>query len=591
MTLSALAFLTACDDKGGEKTSWLDWLKKKDEPKLQALSIDVPGYSSETLAGDYLAGQFAQYRQDWKTASLYMDKLIALDPKNIELQQRAMVLAMEAGDYSRAIALSRKVLDVDNKNLLALLFTGVDEMVHQQYTDSTHTLSKMPENGIADFVRPILSAWNDATKNKFDEDGLIAGGPLHAYHALLIADYLGKVKDPDKYFVNVVTGGGADRHILEMMGDVYARQGDEKLADKIYDTLIQQSAQEGIYSSRDKFIAEKKEHPEKAASSRIKTPEEGAAEAFYNIARILYQDQSDDSALVFLQLSQYLDPSKEDAKMLLASTMMKAGHTDDAVALYQAVKPGSPGYPEAQRSAAELLENSGKLDESIAFLEKKYAQEKDIDYLVQIGDAYRRADKFAESIKAYDRAIDALGGKVSSDDWNILYARGMSYERDGQTKKAEADLEAALEFQPNHPYLLNYLGYTWADQGIKLDKAKELIEKAATIKPDDGYILDSLGWVYYKTGDYAQAAAELEKAVELVPYDSTINDHLGDAYWQVGRKQEARFQWERALNHTKNDAEKAPLLAKIADGLTIEKKAPVQEAKSRAGGDDAVKPQ
>lgn len=277
--------------------------------------------------------------------------------------------------------------------------------------------------------------------------------------------------------------------------------------------------------------------------------------------------------------------------MLLASTMMKAGHTDDAVALYQAVKPGSPGYPEAQRSAAELLENSGKLDESIAFLEKKYAQEKDIDYLVQIGDAYRRADKFAESIKAYDRAIDALGGKVSSDDWNILYARGMSYERDGQTKKAEADLEAALEFQPNHPYLLNYLGYTWADQGIKLDKAKELIEKAATIKPDDGYILDSLGWVYYKTGDYAQAAAELEKAVELVPYDSTINDHLGDAYWQVGRKQEARFQWERALNHTKNDAEKAPLLAKIADGLTIEKKAPVQEAKSRAGGDDAVKPQ
>lgn len=591
MTFSALALLTACDDKGGEKTSWLDWLKKKDEPKLQALNFDPSAYSSETLAGDYLAGQFAQYRQDWKTASLYMDKLIALDPQNIELQQRAMVLAMEAGDYSRAIALSRKVMDEDNKNLLALLFIGVDEMVHQQYDASTHTLSKMPENGIADFVRPILSAWNDATKNKFDEDGLIAGGPLHAYHALLIADYLGKVKDPDKYFVNVVTGGGADRHILEMMGDVYARQGDKKLADKIYDTLVQQSAQEGIYSSRDKFITEKKEHPEKAAGSRIKTPEEGAAEAFYNIARILYQDQSDDSALVFLQLSQYLDPSKEDAKMLLASTMMKAGHTDDAVALYQSVKPGSPGYPEAQRSAAELLENSGKLDESIAFLEKKYAEEKDIDYLVQIGDAYRRADKFADSIKAYDRAIDALGGKVSADDWNILYARGMSYERDGQMKKAEADLEAALEFQPNHPYLLNYLGYTWADQGIKLDKAKELIEKAATIKPDDGYILDSLGWVYYKTGDYAQAAAELEKAVELVPYDSTINDHLGDAYWHVGRKQEARFQWERALNHTKDDAEKAPLQEKIADGLTIEKKPPVQEAKSRAGGDSAVKPQ
>lgn len=591
LTFTALALLAGCDDNGGQssKTSWLEWLKQKDEPKLSLsiTGITAPNYVRETQAGNYLAGQFAQYRQDWGMANKYLDKVMALDPKNIDLQQRAMILSMQAGDTTRAVALARKVLEEDDKNLLGLLFVGIDEMQRGEYKQSIHTLKKMPSNGIADFVRPILIAWAEAPEGRFDEDALIANGPLHAYHALLIKDYLGKVDDPEKYFINVLTGGGADKHILEMMGDAYARQGNSTLSNKIYDTLLMQGETAGS-SSRQKLLQEKREKPDLAVSSKIQTPAQGAAEAFYNMARILYQDQSDDSALVFIRLSQFLDPSKEDVRMLLASSMIRAGHIEDAVALYKAVKIGSPGYPESQRSAAELLEQEGRIDEAIAFLNQKFEEEKDINYLIQIGDVYRRADRHADAIKAYDRAVDTLGGKVSSDYWNLLYARGMSYERIGNLSKAEKDLEAALEFRPDHPYLLNYLGYSWADQNKKLDKALELISKAVDLKPDDGYIVDSLGWVYYKLGEYENAVAELEKAIELVPYDPTINDHLGDAYWQVGRKQEARFQWARALNHTKEEADKPSLELKISEGL-MNKKAPVQEAKSRVPDTTPVK--
>lgn len=242
LALSAIALLSGCDDNDGQKSSWLEWLIGKDDPKAQqVLMAGLPAdYTRETTSGNYLASQFAQYRQDWGNANKYIDRLIQLDPENIDLQQRAMILAMQSGDADRAIMLARKVLEEDNKNLLGLLFIGIDELSRQQYDDAIHTLGKMPQNGIADFIRPILIAWAKAPDKKVDLDALIANGPLHAYHALLIADYAGPVADPDKYFVNVVTGGGADIHVLEMMADVFARQGKQDLAKKIYDSLFEE---------------------------------------------------------------------------------------------------------------------------------------------------------------------------------------------------------------------------------------------------------------------------------------------------------------------------------------------------------------
>lgn len=566
----ALALLAGgCDDKdsaaGNSLTGWVDG----HDGGNQASILSNDNYVRETQSGNYLATQFAQYRQDWKTANEYLDRLIKLDPENVDLQQRAMILAMQAGDSNRAIGMARNVANKHSDNLLAQLFVGVGHMEQQEYAQAARSFAKMPENSIGDFIRPILIAWSRAADKKVDEDALIANGPLHAYHALLIADYVGKVKEPEKYFINVVTGGGADKHMLEVMADIYSRQGKPELAKKIYDTLLSQ--EEETSSSRDRNLMAKRDSALPVTANRIQTPAQGAAEAFYNMARILVQDQSDESALVFARLSQYLDPAKEDVRMLMAGMMIRAGHVDQAITFYKSIKPGSPGYPESMRSVAELLEREGKVDEAVSFLEEQYLAQKDIEYLIQIGDTYRRAEKHNDAIKAYDRAMDALGGKVSSDHWNLFYARGMSHERAGNFKKAESDLETALEFRPEQPYLLNYLGYSWADQGKKLDKARELIEKAVTLKPDDGYIVDSLGWVYYKIGDYEQAVGELERAVELVPYDATINDHLGDAYWKVGRRSEARFQWQRALNNSKEDKQKAAISLKISDGLKDEK--------------------
>jgi tetratricopeptide (TPR) repeat protein len=221
----------------------------------------------------------------------------------------------------------------------------------------------------------------------------------------------------------------------------------------------------------------------------------------------------------------------------------------------------------AQHTAAELLHEAGRTDEAVALLNTLYEKRHDPDSLIRIGDLYRNQQDFEDALAIYDRVGELLPKPTPKEYWYLLYARGMTNERLGHWEQAESDLKTALEYQPGHPYIMNYLGYAWADKGIHLDESLKMLEEASALQPHDGYITDSLGWVNYKIGHYDDAVPHLERAVELLPYDSEINNHLGDAYWKVGRKVEARFQWERARNYSKDQKLSDILTAKLKKGL------------------------
>ncbi len=167
------------------------------------------------------------------------------------------------------------------------------------------------------------------------------------------------------------------------------------------------------------------------------------------------------------------------------------------------------------------------------------------------------------------------------NNWVQHYFRGICLERSKQWSKAEADFKKALELQPDQPQVLNYLGYSWVDQGVNLDDGMKMIRRAVEQRPDDGYIVDSLGWAYYRIGNYDEAVKNLERAIELKPEDPTINDHLGDAYWRVGRTLEARFQWAHARDLKAEPEELPKIEAKLKDGLPELDKSP-----SASNGDD-----
>ncbi|MEZ5773936.1 MAG: tetratricopeptide repeat protein [Hyphomicrobiaceae bacterium] len=204
-----------------------------------------------------------------------------------------------------------------------------------------------------------------------------------------------------------------------------------------------------------------------------------------------------------------------------------------------------------------------------------------IQVLTALGNIMRGRQKFDEAVPYYAEAI-GLVPHPTKESWSLFYSRGVCLERLKRWKEAEADFLKALELDGDQAALLNYLGYSWVDQGENLDRGLELIRKAVQLKPDDGYFVDSLGWAYYRLKRYEDAARELEKAVELRPDDPVINDHLGDAYWQVGRRVEARYQWAQALTLKPEPEDKARIEAKLKSGL------PGEEPKvTDNGGSDA----
>src|SRR5258708_13936465 len=151
-----------------------------------------------------------------------------------------------------------------------------------------------------------------------------------------------------------------------------------------------------------------------------------------------------------------------------------------------------------------------------------------------VGNSERGRKKFADCVDTYSKGIDALPDANDKNNWVYYYYRGICEERSKQWNKAEADMRKALDLQPEQPHVLNYLGYSWIDQGINLDEGMKMIKRAVDQRPDDGYIVDSLGWAYFRIGNFDEAVKTLERAIDLKPEDPTINDHLGDAYWRGG---------------------------------------------------------
>jgi tetratricopeptide (TPR) repeat protein len=296
-------------------------------------------------------------------------------------------------------------------------------------------------------------------------------------------------------------------------------------------------------------------------------PAGGMADALWGIAQALHQERGGPRAVLYARLALFLKPELAEAMLLIGDVLADQGNFDAAIETYSAVDEVSPiGFAAELRTAGALHELDRK-EESFELLERlAVAEPERIQALVQLGNLLRRDDQYDRAEGAYSRAIERIG-TPEREDWTLFYARGIAYERTKQWPKAESDFLQALDLEPEQPFVLNYLGYSWVDMGMHLDEARGMLDRAVAARPDDGYIVDSMGWVHYRLGEYPQAVESLERAVELEPGDPVINDHLGDAYWRVGRQREARYQWQRALTLEPDDELVETIGRKLKSGL------------------------
>ena len=525
---------------------------------------------SLTTAGSYLAARHASVERDATNAAAFYRSALRTDPKNNELLDRAFISSLAEGNIDEAIKLVDRVLAVDKTNRVARLVVGVRDLKMKKYASAQANINQSVRGPVTDLVATLLAAW--ATTGAGDSKAAIASidrltGPewypiFKDLHAGMILDFANKPKDAGVRFERAYK---LDETALRV-ADAYARwlsrnQGDQA-ALAVYEAFNQKLARhplvlEGIKETK----ASKKLPP------LVDSVQQGAAEALYGIGASLTRRGGEDLALVYLQLSLYLAPNHSLALLSLADLYESVKKPAMAIAIYEKVPANSPLKRNAQIQQATDLDAVDRGEEAIKILKNVTAEDpKDLEAIMALGNIERGKKKFADCSETYTKGIDALPA-VEKTSWVYFYFRGICLERSKQWAKAESDMKKALELQPEQPHVLNYLGYSWIDQGINLDDAMKMIKRAVDQRPDDGYIVDSLGWAYYRTGNYAEAVKTLERAIDLKPEDPTINDHLGDAYWRVGRTLEANFQWAHARD-LKPEAEELPKIeAKIANGL------------------------
>jgi tetratricopeptide (TPR) repeat protein len=540
----------------------------------EAVDISSPFEVSESPAGNYLAARVAEYEHDTLAASTFFRESLRSDPQNVDLVQRAFVAALANGDMVESFVLAQKVLARDPHNSSARLALGVRDLKLKSYAAARKELSAGVTGKQRDLTAVLLSAWSqigsgDVKKALAQVDSL--NEPSFAvfrdFHAGLMLSVAGRPEEADKRLAAAYANDKATLRLVDAYARNLSQLGKTDEAKAVYQAFDKiQPRHPMVQAALAELDAGKKLEP------MVKDTNGGGAEVLYGLGAYglgaAGARQGDEiAAIIFLRLALALQPDHVLALDTLGEAYGRLKQYEAAIEVYDQTPESSPMRVNADIHVALLLDALGKSDEASKRLKGIVAEHPNsAEALSALADLERSRKDFVGSADAYTRVL-GLTGAGEKTQWAIYYFRGVDYERAKQWDKAEADFKKALDLYPEQPLVLNYLGYSWVDQGLHLDEAFKMLRRAVELQPEDGYIVDSLAWAHYKLGHYDEAVKLLERAIELKPGDPVINDHLGDAYWRVGRKLDAEFQWNHARDLNPDPEEMPKILGKIEKGL------------------------
>ena len=541
---------------------------------VAAADGQVSGQGSPLLGspyGSYLAGLFAGRQHDLGVAAEFMLEALRYDPENEQLLNRAFMLAAGDGRQAKTVELAGRLTAIDPDHSLALLVLIVDAVGRGAHADAESYLGQLPDKGLSTVTVPLIGSWLKAAEGE-TEAALERAKPLknksgfavfYKLHTALINDLGGRTEAARAAYEEAIDAAGQPSlRLIWLAGNFFERVGDRARAKEIYQEVLARSPGSGLIEESIERVGSGETPP--AVVADIK---DGVAETAFNLASLLSQERAEEVALIYTHLALRLRPDFIVARILLGEIFQSQRRGPEAIAAYRQVPADSPFRWTVQLRIAEELARMERIDDALAELESLSELRRDrFEPLFRLGNLLRTEERFEEAVEAYDRAAERIG-TPKRRHWTLYYFRGIALERLKRWQRAEKDLLFALELEPEQPFVMNYLAYSWVEKKLNLDQAKAMLVRAVELRPDDGYIVDSLGWVYYKLGEYKKGVAFLERAVELRPQDPVINDHLGDAFWRVGRHQEARFQWRRALSLEPKEDDAPKIEAKIERGL------------------------
>ena len=273
------------------------------------------------------------------------------------------------------------------------------------------------------------------------------------------------------------------------------------------------------------------------------------SEFFYLVSSLYSSQKNFKKSDFYLNLSNFLNKKFYfNLTLLIENNLINKQYITAEKYLKDIKKENEVYYWYKIKKKTKIISNTMDDSKAINYLQDKFRNFKDpsTKMIYDMANFYKNKKKYKIAIDYYSELLNKIESR-SSIYADILYKRGGCLERIGKYTESDSDLLNALEFSPEDPYVLNYLGYSWLERGYKIEEAIKLLELAYNKKKNDPYIIDSIGWGYYLIGNYQKAETYLIKAVQLMPDDPIVNDHYGDILWKLNRKLQAKYFWRNTI--------------------------------------------
>ena len=523
---------------------------------------------ADNNAGSYLAARQAAMQADYQSASRYYTEALLADPTNPQLLENALNSFTGLGQIDRAAAIADQMIDLSLLTQLASMvrFTsaaGNGEWL-EVFDDLEAGLSVSP------LVDILIQGWASLGAGNNDQaiqyfDAAIARPETRGYgvyHKALALAMVGDFEGSAELFGSSNDGRAFSARSAIAHAQVLSQLSRNDDALGMLQGVFGQTRNPTVLDLKARLTA-----GETVPFSMITEPPQGIAEVLLMVADLLRSEAADGYILNYTRAAEHLDPSSTEAILASARLLEDMERFELASETFAKIDPSNPAYVEAELGRIDVLRRAGRIEaaaEVAAALSRSHADLPSVH--AKFGDVLRTQEKYLETVEAYTRALDLF----TEDDtarWVVYYTRAITYHSLDQWPDAEADFRAALSLNPDHPQVLNYLGYSLVERNEKLDEALGMIETAVAARPDSGAIVDSLGWVLFQLGRYEEAVGYMENAASLEAVDPIVNDHLGDVYWAVDRKIEAVFQWNRALSFDPDEELAERIRKKLELGL------------------------
>lgn len=549
--------------------------RSADPVSLQAAEPGTESIDTACSYSYFLWGRTAELEGDYAAAREAYEKAIVCDPTADEVAVKLAMLLMNIGKKEQAVAELEKIIarnsdNINYRSLLAGFYGAMDNNPEAIKTyleilkiapDDPHTLLMLGslyarQHNYSQAIK-VLEKLVDLDPDSFMAYTYLA----KLYHELrffeksfsayekaldlrwsnqlafeLAGFYISRkrIDDGENVYLRILENDPANETAMEQLARLYLRQK------KIDESLAQLMALRDIRVDHQALDM--------------------------TIGRILLDQGKEEEAIKHFKLMLEDDDCPDEVYSLLALAYYDSGRKDEALKALKRISPDSEIFTNSVALQVRMMEDDPAAAKKLLLEMINNETTRRADFYFILAALYRHDNELDKADNIFKQAC-----RDFPDEPEVLFEYGLFLDRIGDIDGALTRMEKVLELSPDDPSALNYVGYTWADKGINLDKALDYVSRAVMLKPDDGYIRDSLGWVYYKMKKYGKAVEELKEAVARQGDDPTINEHLGDAYVGLGDMKKALEVYNRSVTLCRDEEQKEKIKKKIAGIASREK--------------------